>query len=127
MGLGLGVLKFLKSNVCLENVAENLIIESLENCVLIVLSTVIDCLSVGQFYYLSKAKFWELMCLKSTFNGLIALFILGSRQKHLDIYIAVFLLSRMLTKIILAWIDLKLSSELSTRPFWLAWKGFLLL
>ena len=65
--------------------------------------------------------------MKSTFNGLLALFIFGSRQKHLDIYIAIFLLSRMLTKIILAWIDLNLSSELSIRPFWLAWKGFLLL
>ena len=43
------------------------------------------------FYYLSKAKFWEVMCLKSTFNGLLALFIFGSRQKHLDIYIAIFL------------------------------------
>lgn len=32
------------------------------------------------------------MYLKSTFNGLLALFILGSRQKHLDIYTAIFLL-----------------------------------
>ena len=92
MRLGLGVLKFLKSNVCLEHVAENMIIESLKNCVLIVFSTVIDCPSVSQLYYLSKAKFWEIMCLKSTFNGLLALFILVSRQKHLDIYIAIFLL-----------------------------------
>ena len=66
------------------------------------------------------------MRLKNTFNGLLALFIVVSRQKHLDIYIAIFLLLRMLTKIILAWIDLKLSSELSPRPFWLAWGGFLL-
>lgn len=126
MGLGLGVLKFLKSNVCLEHVVENLIVESLKNW----FNSFVFCHWLPKcepFYYLSKAEFWEVMCLKSTFNGLLALFIFGSRQKHLDIYIAIFLLSRMLTKIILAWIDLNLSSELSIRPFWLAWKGFLLL
>lgn len=40
-------------------------------------------------------KSGKLRCLKSTFNGLFALFTLDSGQKLLDIYTAIFLLSRM--------------------------------
>lgn len=105
----------------------NLTTGYLWNLFLIVLSNVFACLSVNYFQHLSKAKFGEFMCLKSTFNGLFVLYILGSRQKHLDIYIAIFLLSRMLTKNCfgLHWLEIVLWT--STRPFQLSWAGLPLL